>query len=396
MTSASASPAAAVSQLSDEALVRRLRETVALDRQATAGMLRLIAEVDRRRLWAHGPYGSIYAWCLGELGMSEDMAAKRIQVARTARRLPEVFAMLGDGRLTLTGAALLAPYLRQRRHASSLLVAATHRTNDQIRKLLAARFPRPDVPTVVRPLLPAAPIAEAQASSSNPSQTNAARPHGMDGCPISHAAQHVGAPGAPPDEPALPASPVGPAPRIAPVSPQAFSYQFTLRKAAHEKLEYAKALLGRAVPTGDVTEVLERALDALIEKLEREKLGKRSRTARPGRPASKPVANERHIPDRIKTAVWQRDGGQCTFTAADGRRCEARARLEFDHVVPLARGGLSTADNLRLMCRAHNQREARRLLGTAFVDGRREARSQGACGHARREDNPAAKSPAPA
>ena len=87
-------------------------------------------------------------------------------------------------------------------------------------------------------------------------------------------------------------------------------------------------------------------------------------------PKRRLVPNERYVPDRIKNAVWERDGGRCTFVDATGHRCESRTRLEFDHVIPFARGGLSTASNLRLRCRTHNQFEARRVLGAAFVQGR--------------------------
>ncbi|MFI5372539.1 MAG: HNH endonuclease, partial [Candidatus Eisenbacteria bacterium] len=67
-----------------------------------------------------------------------------------------------------------------------------------------------------------------------------------------------------------------------------------------------------------------------------------------------------------------RVGGQCTFVAESGHRCEARTRLEFDHVHPVARGGDTTAANMRLRCRAHNQYAAERVFGKAFMRGKRE------------------------
>ncbi|MBK7367553.1 MAG: HNH endonuclease [Candidatus Eisenbacteria bacterium] len=57
--------------------------------------------------------------------------------------------------------------------------------------------------------------------------------------------------------------------------------------------------------------------------------------------------------------------------SADGRRCECRTNLEFDHVVPLARGGLTTVENVRLCCRAHNQYAAERVFGEGFMRGKR-------------------------
>jgi hypothetical protein len=52
--------------------------------------------------------------------------------------------------------------------------------------------------------------------------------------------------------------------------------------------------------------------------------------------------------------------------------CGACEGLEFDHVVPVARGGASTPSNLRLRCRAHNQHEAERAYGRAFMAHQRE------------------------
>jgi hypothetical protein len=74
----------------------------------------------------------------------------------------------------------------------------------------------------------------------------------------------------------------------------------------------------------------------------------------------------------VKRAVWERDGGRCTFVGTGGKRCDARAPLEFDHVDPLARGGQATVDGIRLLCRAHNQYAADRVLGSEFMRGKRQ------------------------
>jgi hypothetical protein len=59
--------------------------------------------------------------------------------------------------------------------------------------------------------------------------------------------------------------------------------------------------------------------------------------------------NPRHISKDLKHLVWKRDRGVC-------RCCGTRRGLNFDHIVPVARGGRATADNLRLLCFACNQR----------------------------------------
>ena len=82
--------------------------------------------------------------------------------------------------------------------------------------------------------------------------------------------------------------------------------------------------------------------------------------------------HKRHCPAAVARAVFLRDGKQCSYVSPDGRRCSARRCLELDHVVPWAVGGKSTVENLRLRCRAHNQRYS--AATRASTDRRRVCR----------------------
>jgi hypothetical protein len=75
----------------------------------------------------------------------------------------------------------------------------------------------------------------------------------------------------------------------------------------------------------------------------------------------------RHIPAVIRRHVWVRDGGRCTFADASGRRCRERSGLEVHHEQAFARGGSTTVENLRLLCRAHNALLAERDFGRAHL-----------------------------
>ena len=115
-------------------------------------------------------------------------------------------------------------------------------------------------------------------------------------------------------------------------------------------------------------EVLERGLDSLIREEEHRKFAATSRPRRTPRGTT----NGRHIPAHVKRAVWERDGGRCTFVSANGRRCPARTMLEFDHLDPVARGGQATVENITLRCRAHNQFGAECAFGTEFMKNKRQ------------------------
>ena len=73
----------------------------------------------------------------------------------------------------------------------------------------------------------------------------------------------------------------------------------------------------------------------------------------------------RYVPRGVRRQVVARDGARCSFLAEDGRRCEETGFLELDHVVPVARGGGASVEGVRILCRAHNQYEAERILGRA-------------------------------
>ena len=60
------------------------------------------------------------------------------------------------------------------------------------------------------------------------------------------------------------------------------------------------------------------------------------------------------IPQDVKVAVWQRDGGSCV-------QCGAASELEFDHIIPLAMGGSNTFRNLQLLCGSCNREKGASL-----------------------------------
>jgi hypothetical protein len=105
---------------------------------------------------------------------------------------------------------------------------------------------------------------------------------------------------------------------VTPLAPERYKLQCTLSRQTYEKLRRAQNLLRHTVPDGDPAAVLDRALTLLVATLEKQKL---AATDRPR--SARPLARRsRHIPARVKRAVWERDGGRCTFCrpAADAQK----------------------------------------------------------------------------
>jgi 5-methylcytosine-specific restriction endonuclease McrA len=89
--------------------------------------------------------------------------------------------------------------------------------------------------------------------------------------------------------------------------------------------------------------------------------------------------DSRHVPDAMKRAVYERDGGRCAFVDSRGKRCEETGALEIDHVDGFARTHRHDVDELRLLCRAHNQHAAETMYGRAFMDAARQETRPGTC-----------------
>lgn len=60
--------------------------------------------------------------------------------------------------------------------------------------------------------------------------------------------------------------------------------------------------------------------------------------------------NTRYLAVQVKAEVWERDKGRC-------QNCGSAKALEYDHLIPFAKGGKTTLENLRLLCRNCNQRK---------------------------------------
>jgi 5-methylcytosine-specific restriction endonuclease McrA len=160
---------------------------------------------------------------------------------------------------------------------------------------------------------------------------------------------------------------------IAPHAEDTFKIQFTASRACRDKLRHAQDLLRHRIPDGDVGTIVEKALDLLIERVKKERF---AQARKPRQVATKETAESpsRHIPAAIQREVFERDGGRCTFTDENGRRCAETSGLEFDHQDGFARTRVHRVDRIRLLCRPHNQYAAEQMYGRAFMDRARAPR----------------------
>lgn len=125
-------------------------------------------------------------------------------------------------------------------------------------------------------------------------------------------------------------------------------------------LDRARELLSHVHPNGGLEDVLMTVLDEYLKRNDPLLVEEGRKPAAPG---------GARIPAEVRRAVWRRDGGRCRYVGSTGTRCESRVFLELDHIWPRAMGGRDVETNLRLLCRAHNDAERRRILGEGDIPG---------------------------
>ncbi|MFZ5895181.1 MAG: HNH endonuclease [Myxococcota bacterium] len=296
--------------LSSAELLARMPVLASCERGSMADVIEHLMEIDRRKLYLGQACSSLSAYCRERLGYSEDEAGKRVRVARLARDVPQVLDELRTGRIHLTGLFLLSSHMTDE-NADELLGGARGKSRREIERLLAALFPRPDTQESV-------------------TYTNTG------------------------------------AGRLKPLSASSVLVQFTASSELYAKIERARELLSHSIPGGELAAVLERAVDELIQREEKRRFGagvpRRRRALKEG---------SRHVPVEVARAVWQRDGAQCSFIDAEGRRCSERRFITIEHKLPFARGGAPTVENLCLLCSPHNSYTAELAFGAELVQQRR-------------------------
>jgi 5-methylcytosine-specific restriction endonuclease McrA len=374
--------------LSDAALLAETARAVGVERRSTSDLLALLAELDTRRLYLGQGYPSLFAYCTQALHLSEPSAYTRITAARAARRFPVILTLLTAGDVTLTTVTLLAAHLTDENY-DALLAAARHRSKRDIERLVASIDPQPDVATSLR-RLPAA-----RSITSSVQVVTEVEPQALEtGARLLETASRLPGTGAqlpesgaqllqawipPPSSPSADSSATYVAPSVvgmsravvSPISADRYLLKVTLSAEAHATLDRLRALLRHAIPNGDPSAIVDRALTALLEQVEK------SRHAATRRPSTRlrPSRTVRHVPSAVKRAVWARDRGQCAFVGTDGR-CAETGFLEYHHVMPFAAGGPATVENLQLRCRAHNAHEADRFFGPGASRRRQQPRKE--------------------
>ncbi len=311
--------------LNDTELLAHTKQLVSEERQLVTKLLHHLREVERRRLYSELGCASLFDYAVRVLKYSESQASRRISAMRLIKEIPEIEAKLRSGALSLSNLSQVSSFFREAKSLEPKRVIQKHE-----KLAVIAKLENKSTREAQRELLTLQPKA------------------------------------------ALPKE------RERIVSEEFSEVRFLMSEKLKAKLEEVRALLGPRGASLNYAELFEELSEIGLVTLKAKRFGKkRSCAAKPltqvraAPQTSQQVAkshtvvaasqvnmkkNPRYIPTEMKHQIWQRDGGQC-------KECGTKRNLNFDHLKPVALGGCSTVENLRLLCFSCNQRAGIRSFG---------------------------------
>jgi hypothetical protein len=317
-----------VQTFSDAVLLSKTLEAAENERSATLFFLEYLGEIDKRRLYSARGYSSLWEYVHKALGYSEGQASERVSAMRLMRRVPEVRAKLEANTISLTATSKLATFVRRENcgptRTRDLLEMISEKPTREVERILAAEqtvdHPKPDI----------------------------ARPSGPKTTRISFDAD----------------------PEFLALYEELRNLQGRPDWSMNDRL---KAVLRLAVleksPKSKSAPGLDSKSDGKAgDKAESNVDPKISSKANGPSKRSDVQKHSRYVPVAVRAATYQRSAGRCEFVdPQSGRRCESRFGLQLDHVNPYAKGGDSSAGNIRHLCASHNRFYAIREFGLKAV-----------------------------
>lgn len=321
-----------LTNLSDEKLLSQTESLVRHEREVLTDVLHHLREIERRRLYSALKYNSLFAYAVTKLGYSRDQAYRRIAAMKLMKEMPEVEEKITSGKISLTNLGVAQNFFNKEAKATQ-----TPFTKDEKLEVLN----------------------QLEAKSSREAEKMVA---------------------------SLSSSPeVLKSDKIKDISKDKIELRFTANQEMQIKIDKLKGMLANKAPHITLGELFDRLCDLGMQtwdpaakhlnsktskaKLDLDKSGvaiinmkltavaeNSIQDATPDSAIQKPLSHA-----KIKQMVWSRDKSRCT-------NCQSQHGLELDHIHPRAKGGPTSIENLRLLCRSCNQRSAINEYGQLKMD----------------------------
>ena len=307
--------------LSNEELMNETNSAVANERNAMAEVIRLFQEIAGRKLFLEHGYPTMFEMVTKHFGYCAASAMRRLQTARLIKDLPEFETKIATGELSLTAASQLQSFFYReatdysREDRTQLVEHCLNKSTREVERELCRRNPEREKHETVRA-----------------------------------------------------------------ISETRLRVSFSISSELNDKLDQLKAFLSHAEPHITTESLLERlvelGLDRHDPKRKAARAEKRTEVKRKSRPETRltsikeaieseessdplpaPEVRARYVPaDQKHKLAQQHDGDGCVFVdERSGRRCGSKHFLQLDHIESYSMGGANAADNLQVLCGAHNR-----------------------------------------
>jgi 5-methylcytosine-specific restriction endonuclease McrA len=334
----------------DKALIAKTVSLVKEERELLTKILHHLREIDRRRLYSSLQYKSLYHFTVKHLDYPEAQAYRRINAMKLLNELPELEEKISTGDISLTHLSLAQALFNSEKKVTKS--AFTHEQKLNVFDQIAKKSVR-EAEKITLSL------------SSSPAELK-------------------------PD-------------LIKVISADKVEFKFTANTSTKEKIEKLKGFLAHTNPNISLGELLEKLCDLGLQQWDPVKApaARRKRCVKKSITTSEEVVSEtkkncdekqncenkqdetpianvaspsENSDSKIGTSKVGISGMKKPSAAQTRREVFARAgsacencgstfALEIDHIHPKALGGNSDAENLRVLCRACNQRAAIQVFG---------------------------------
>jgi hypothetical protein len=347
-----------VNELSNKELSERIIETRDSERKLEIDFLFYLREVEKRDLHLEWGYSSLFTYLVKYLGYSEGGASRRVRVSRLIEEYPVIVEMLNSGSTNLTSLSYVAKILTSE-NSTAILDEIKDKPSREV-EVLSMKYKAPGrkvadsiKPVVIAPKVVKDKIVDRGLFDQAP-------------CEEIHPADIPTKSFCNRQESML---------ELPEVLKVEYQLRCTLSPEVKSKLERAQVLMAHKVQGNSSLEnVLDVLLDSYLTKHGREEKAERARSRKKSfakaNCSSKLPAKRKHITNEIKRTVFERDGYACSYIASDGTCCKKTVGLEIDHILPVALGGDDREDNLRVLCREHNQFFARKVFGAELIESK--------------------------
>jgi len=273
----------------------KLKDLVRNERKITAEIISVICDIDKRKLFLELGSSSLFAYLTKKIGYSASAAQRRIEAARLSKEIPEIKEKLKSGTINLSTITLVTQGLREKAKNSIVTLES--------KKALILKIENKNTQQAQKIL-----AEELDLPIVNLEKTKIQKDESI---------------------------------RI----------ELTLSKVQNEKLERVRQLTSHIDAGLNWSELIEQLADFYLNK---KTVTKRTSDTVVKNSKEHNVSYNRYIPLTLRRKIFERDRS-CQWKHSKAKEiCGSKHQLEIHHQKAIWAGGISSEDNLQLLCRAHN------------------------------------------